>query len=129
MAGPNSSKVRAVKIKAVILDYGEVLSYPPTGEEWGRMASLFNLDPGVFRQLWGRNRLVYDRGDISYESYWSKLAEDASMKLGPEQSAESWSVGFGNVGSHQFDDGGVGRADSFLRNKDRAALKYAHRDD
>lgn len=84
MAGPNSSKVRAVKIKAVILDYGEVLSYPPTGEEWGRMASLFNLDPGVFRQLWGRNRLVYDRGDISYESYWSKLAEDASMKLGPE---------------------------------------------
>ena len=84
MDGANSSKTKAGKIKAVILDYGEVLCYPPTGEEWGRMASLFNLDAGVFRQLWGRNRLVYDRGDISYEAYWSKLAEDASVKLEPE---------------------------------------------
>ena len=118
-----------MKIKAVILDYGEVLSYPPTAEEWGRMASLFNLDPGVFRQLWGRNRLVYDRGDISYESYWSKLAEDASMKLGPEHLQKVGPWDFEMWAPHQFDDGGVGRADSFLRNKDRAALKYAHTDD
>lgn len=84
MAAPNSSKGRAVKIKAVILDYGEVLSYPPTGEEWGRMAGVFKLDPGAFRQLWGRDRLTYDRGDVSYDAYWSKLAGDAGVKLAPE---------------------------------------------
>ena len=28
------------QIKAVILDYGEVLCYPPTAEEWARMAGL-----------------------------------------------------------------------------------------
>jgi putative hydrolase of the HAD superfamily len=84
MGGLNSLKVGAAKIKAVILDYGEVLCYPPTAEEWGRMASLFNLDPEEFRQLWGRNRLAYDRGDISYEAYWSKLAEEASVKMEPQ---------------------------------------------
>ena len=84
MDGADSLKAKPGKIKAVILDYGEVLCDLPTGEEWGRMASLFNLDAEVFRQLWGRNRLVYDRGDISYEAYWSKLAKDASVKLKPE---------------------------------------------
>jgi putative hydrolase of the HAD superfamily len=71
------------KIKAVILDYGEVLSYPPTAEEWSRMANLFQVDAGRFRSLWGRNRLAYDRGDLSLDAYWSQLAEDAGVKLQP----------------------------------------------
>jgi putative hydrolase of the HAD superfamily len=82
------------KIKAVILYYGEVLSHPPTAEDWGRMASLFNTDLQQFRPLWGRNRLEYDRGDLSLESYWAKLAEDAGTKLEPEQlkSLRQWDV-------------------------------------
>jgi putative hydrolase of the HAD superfamily len=72
-------------IKAVILDYGEVLSQSPPSEEWSRMAHVFNLDPQMFRQLWGRDRLAYDRGDISYEDYWSKVAGDAGVKLAAEQ--------------------------------------------
>jgi putative hydrolase of the HAD superfamily len=72
-------------IKAVILDYGEVLSQSPPSEEWSRMARVFNLDPQMFRQLWGRDRLAYDRGDISYEDYWSKVAGDAGVKLAAEQ--------------------------------------------
>jgi putative hydrolase of the HAD superfamily len=74
-----------VKIKAVILDYGEVLSHPPTAEEWGRMANVFDVDPGQFRPLWNRNRGDYDRGDLSLETYWSRLAEDAGVTLKPEQ--------------------------------------------
>lgn len=76
------------KIKAVILDYGEVLCHPPTAEEWGRMAAVFNLDPPVFRQLWGRDRLAYDRGDVSFDAYWSKLARDAAVEVAPEQLKE-----------------------------------------
>jgi putative hydrolase of the HAD superfamily len=72
-------------IKAVILDYGEVLCYPPTAAEMGRMAGLFGVDPVPFRQLWGRNRLLYDRGDLSPEAYWSALAKDAGAQLAPEQ--------------------------------------------
>ena len=84
-SGERMDRSNSLKIKAVILDYGEVLCYPPTSEEWGRMASVFNLDPGEFRQLWGRHRLAYDRGDISYKASWSTLMEEASVKMDPEQ--------------------------------------------
>ena len=46
------------KIKAVILDYGEVLCYPPTAEEMGRMAAPFGMAPVPFRKLWDRDRLL-----------------------------------------------------------------------
>jgi len=83
--GGRMERSNSLKIKTVILDYGEVLCYPPTAEEWGRMAGVFNVDAGEFRQLWGRNRLAYDRGDISYEAYWSKLVEEARVKMDPQQ--------------------------------------------
>jgi putative hydrolase of the HAD superfamily len=89
MTGSNSSK-----IKAVILDYGEVLCYPPTVEEMRRMASLFGVEPGPFRKLWDRNRLVYDRGDLSPEAYWDSVAKDAGTQLTPEQVVQlrQWDV-------------------------------------
>lgn len=73
------------KIKAVILDYGEVLCYSPTAQEMGRMAGLFQMEPVSFRQLWNRDRLLYDRGDLSPEAYWSTLAKDAGTQLTVEQ--------------------------------------------
>jgi putative hydrolase of the HAD superfamily len=72
-------------IKAVILDYGEVLCYSPTADEWRRMSDVFGVDPATFRKLWERNRLRYDRGDLSPEAYWSELAKDADTALAPEQ--------------------------------------------
>jgi putative hydrolase of the HAD superfamily len=72
-------------IRAVILDYGMVLCQPPTPEEIGRMVSLLRVDADRFSQLWGHNRDLYDRGDISPERYWSQLAEAARVKLMPEQ--------------------------------------------
>ena len=73
------------KIKAVIFDYGEVLCYPPSREEMGRMAAPFGMDPVPFRKLWDRDRLRYDRGDLSPEAYWSGLTKDAGTQLTPEQ--------------------------------------------
>jgi putative hydrolase of the HAD superfamily len=76
------------KIKAVIFDYGEVLCYPPTAQEMGRMAALFGMDPVSFRKLWDRDRLGYDRGDLSPEAYWSGVAKDTGVQLTPEQIAQ-----------------------------------------
>jgi putative hydrolase of the HAD superfamily len=70
-------------IKAVILDYGEVLCHAPTAADWSRMAGIFNIDPVLFRHLWGKNRLSYDRGDVSYEAYWEEIADETKTKLGP----------------------------------------------
>jgi len=82
------------KIKAVILDYGEVISHPPTAEEWGRMADLFHVERDKFRPLWDRNRLQYDHGNLSLQTYWAKLAEDAGTKLDPAQlkTLSQWDV-------------------------------------
>jgi putative hydrolase of the HAD superfamily len=84
-SGPSSKNS---KIKAVILDYGEVLCYPPTVQEMGRMAAPFRMEPVPFRKLWDKNRLLYDRGDLSPEAYWSMLAKDAGMQPTPEQFAQ-----------------------------------------
>lgn len=69
------------KIKAVILDYGEVICHAPTAADWSRMAGLFKVDPASFRQLWARNRISYDRGDLSYEAYWAEIADETKTKL------------------------------------------------
>jgi putative hydrolase of the HAD superfamily len=76
------------KIKAVILDYGEVLSLPPTADEMQRMATPFGVGAAPFRKLWDRNRLLYDRGDLSPEDYWSMLSKDAGVQITAEQLAQ-----------------------------------------
>ena len=107
------------KIKAVILDYGEVLCYAPTAEEMGRMAAPFGMAPVPFRQLWDRDRLRYDRGDLSPEEYWSALAKSAGAQLTPEQFAQLRPMGSRDVEPRQSDHGGVAEAHAFVRNKDR----------
>jgi len=81
-------KKRSNNVKAVIFDYGEVLCHRPTAEEIARLAGFFNLQVDQLPALWERNRGAYDRGDLAPEVYWSVLAKDAGVELGPEQLVE-----------------------------------------
>jgi putative hydrolase of the HAD superfamily len=74
-----------VKIKAVILDYGEVLCHRAPDEEFNRIAEVFGADKNSFRALWEKNRGAFDRGDITAEAYWMALAEDAGTGIDGEQ--------------------------------------------
>ncbi len=74
-------RAEAAKIRAVILDYGEVLCHHPTAEEISRIASVFQVRPEDFPELYMRNRGSYDRGDLTVEEYWMKFAEDAGTKI------------------------------------------------
>jgi putative hydrolase of the HAD superfamily len=74
-------------IKAVIFDYGLVLVRSPTKEEFGRMAQTFNASFELFYQLWETSRDLYDRGDISAEEYWLKLAAKTNTSIDPGQIA------------------------------------------
>ena len=74
-------------IKAVIFDYGLVLVRSPTTEEFGRMGQVFGLNFELFHRLWESSRDVYDRGDISAEEYWLKLAAHANVSIDPGQIA------------------------------------------
>jgi putative hydrolase of the HAD superfamily len=68
-------------LKAIIFDYGEVLCLPPTREDIEGSARIAGVSVDLFRDLWGRNRDLYDRGDLSAETYWRKFAEDAGAIL------------------------------------------------
>lgn len=74
-----------VTTKAVIFDYGEVLSHPPTQQETERLAAFFRISVDSLPALWGKNRGPYDRGDLTPEAYWSMLAEDAGTRIAPAQ--------------------------------------------
>lgn len=72
-------------VKAIIFDYGDVLCLRPTAEDIEGSARLLGVSADSFRELWARNRDLYDRGDLSAEAYWGKLAEDAGAPLGASQ--------------------------------------------
>jgi putative hydrolase of the HAD superfamily len=72
-------------IKAVILDYGQVLVRCPTQEEFGRMAEMFNVSFESFYELWEASRGPYDRGDLTAKEYWLKLAAETNSSINREQ--------------------------------------------
>jgi putative hydrolase of the HAD superfamily len=72
-------------IKAVILDYGQVLVRCPTVPEFGRMAQMFNVSFESFSKLWEDSRNVYDRGDVTAEEYWLQLAAQTNTTLTTRQ--------------------------------------------
>jgi putative hydrolase of the HAD superfamily len=72
-------------VKAIIFDYGDVLCLEPTNEDIEGSARILGISVDSFRKLWGRNRDLYDRGDLSAETYWRKFAEDAGTTLEASQ--------------------------------------------
>jgi len=72
-------------ITAVILDYGLVLARCPTVEEFRRLAEMFNVRFDLFYELWEDSRGPYDRGDLTAEQYWLKLAAKTGTALDREQ--------------------------------------------
>src|ERR1022692_563522 len=72
-------------IRAVILDYGQVLVRCPTVPEFRRMAEMFHVSFESFYELWEASRDVYDRGDLAAEEYWLQLAEQTNTTLAPGQ--------------------------------------------
>ena len=75
-------------VSAVIFDYGEVLCLPPTIDDLETSARIIDIPLDEFRVLWSRHRDLYDRGDLTEEAYWRKLAEDAGRSVDPEQLAQ-----------------------------------------
>ena len=71
-------------IRAVIYDYGEVLSYPPPPATVASIAKLLNLTTEKFREYYYAERQDYDRGSLTAEQYWQAVARNAGAQLTPE---------------------------------------------
>lgn len=75
----NSSSIRAV-----ILDYGEVLCERPLPEVVERLAGIFRVDGKKFPEIYARSRNPYDQGVISTEDYWKEFAKSSGIELDDE---------------------------------------------
>ncbi|HTU32603.1 MAG TPA: HAD family phosphatase [Candidatus Acidoferrum sp.] len=69
---------------AVILDYGAVLCHPPFPHEIARMSQALGVTPEKFPNLYSHSRDDYDRGDLTTNEYWARLARDAGVELSSE---------------------------------------------
>ena len=87
-ADPTDQNRTASPIRAVILDYGDVISHPADPAVVARMAELFRLTDERFRQIYGSFRLDYDRGALEASQYWLNVARSAGVDVAPKQIAE-----------------------------------------
>src|SRR5580700_5191946 len=69
------------EIRAVILDFGEVLCHLPTPEAVAPLARLFQMDSQSFFPIYLESRGPYDRGDLLPGEYWGKFALQLGVKI------------------------------------------------
>lgn len=68
-------------LRAVIFDYGMVLSGPPEPDARARLLEISGLSPEVFDEHYWRYRLDYDRGTLTGHTYWPTIARDAGVSF------------------------------------------------
>jgi putative hydrolase of the HAD superfamily len=72
-------------LRAVIFDYGMVLSGPPEPAARARLLEISGLAPEVFDAHYWRYRPDYDRGTLTGHTYWPTIARDAGVSFTPEE--------------------------------------------
>ena len=77
----HSPSANPPQIRAVILDYGEVLCYVPSMATIERLARIFQMDPQTFLPIYLDTRAPYDRGDLLPGEYWRKFAAQAGVQI------------------------------------------------
>lgn len=76
------SDAPATDVRAVLFDYGLVLTAAPHAPAWEHMKSLLNTAEEPFHGAYWRWRHDYDRGVLDGRSYWRKVAQDLGSPLG-----------------------------------------------
>jgi putative hydrolase of the HAD superfamily len=74
-----------VSPKAVIFDYGNVLSDSQPAADAEALASILNLPVPQFAEVYWQFRVEYDAAALDPIAYWNTVAETASRTLTPDQ--------------------------------------------
>ena len=71
-------------LRAVIFDYGMVLTGPPSQEAFAAMVRITGLSPELFERHYWADREAYDEGKLTGIAFWQKKVRDAGLegKLG-----------------------------------------------
>jgi putative hydrolase of the HAD superfamily len=101
-----------IRPKAVILDYGNVLSQSQPRSDVERTAAILNFAPDRFRENYWRFRVAYDQASLEPAAYWSAVAArrvtegeledlnqiDCASWSHPAPSVPEWARGLGQAG-------------------------------
>lgn len=85
MANPNSC---VLPIRAVIFDYGDVISLPADPAVIAWMTAQFHLTEEGFRQVYAAFRHEYDRGNLDAAGYWGNIGRAAGVELSGDEIAQ-----------------------------------------
>jgi putative hydrolase of the HAD superfamily len=61
-------------LRAVIFDYGRVLSLSPTEDDWSALATATELPLETLQHRYWEYRDAYDRKEVTAAEYWAKVA-------------------------------------------------------
>ena len=75
-------------LRAVIFDYGMVLTEPANALAHQRMLELTRLDTAAFEHAYWLHRPAYDRGTLHGLTYWQALAHTTNITLEPATIAQ-----------------------------------------
>ncbi len=70
-------------LRAVVFDYGMVLTGPPDPEAHRAMLRITRLPPAHFDSLYWADRLAYDEGKLNGITFWQKILRDAGLNPEP----------------------------------------------
>ena len=68
-------------LRAVIFDYGMVLTCPPLPEAWAAMLRITELSDARLRELYWGFRHEYDEGKLTGLTFWQKVNDVAGLSL------------------------------------------------
>ena len=71
-------------LRAVVFDYGMVLTAAPDQESHDAMVRITGLPVDRFESLYWADRHAYDEGKLSGITFWQKLLRDAKLSLGED---------------------------------------------
>jgi putative hydrolase of the HAD superfamily len=75
-------------LRAVIFDYGMVLSGPPDPEAHAELLRITGLPEEHFDPLYWADRHAFDEGKLTGEAYWQGILSKAGLALNSEAVAE-----------------------------------------
>lgn len=68
-------------LRAVIFDYGRVLTGPPDPDAHAELVRITGLSSERFENIYWTDRQAYDEGSLTGLEFWRKLARDAGLSL------------------------------------------------
>jgi putative hydrolase of the HAD superfamily len=68
-------------VRAVVFDYGMVLTGPPDADAHGAMVRITGLSPEKFDSLYWADRLAFDAGSVTGKGFWQEIAQRGGLQL------------------------------------------------